>query len=226
MTLRTDQVRPHIDIQTLEDQINTAERNARSLVAGLTEEEGVWRMTPGTWSIAECLDHLAITNRLYLAAMEEAAEQARQRGRMRRGPAMPGWFGRWFVNLLEPPVNPRFKLKAPRMIQPRKGPALADAFARHEASQHAVRSFLRTNADLDLAGILFPNPFIRGIRFSLATGLHNIVAHERRHLWQAWSVRRAAETAVELDGSRVWGLLMEIAHFRSESAALGARSWW
>jgi hypothetical protein len=56
-----------------------------------------------------------------------------------------------------------------------------------------VRSFLRTHADVDLAGVRFPNPFIRGVRFSLATGLHVIAAHERRHLWQARRVREAAE---------------------------------
>ena len=33
------------------------------------------------------------------------------------------------------------------------------------------------------------------VRFSLATGLHVITAHQRRHLWQAWRVRRAAEAA-------------------------------
>jgi hypothetical protein len=58
------------------------------------------------------------------------------------------------------------------------------------ASQADVREFLRAHADLDLAGIRFPNPLVRSIRFSLATGLHVIAAHERRHLWQAWSVRR------------------------------------
>jgi hypothetical protein len=41
--------------------------------------------------------------------------------------------------------------------------------------------------------VRFPNPFIRGVRFSLATGLHVIAAHERRHLWQAWRVRHAVE---------------------------------
>jgi hypothetical protein len=41
--------------------------------------------------------------------------------------------------------------------------------------------------------VRFPNPFVRGVRFSLATGLHVIAAHERRHLWQAWRARRAAE---------------------------------
>ncbi len=34
-----------------------------------------------------------------------------------------------------------------------------------------------------------------GVRFSLATGLHVIVAHEKRHLWQARNVRDQAERA-------------------------------
>ena len=34
-------------------------------------------------------------------------------------------------------------------------------------------------------------PVKGGLRFSLATGLHVLAAHERRHLWQAWNVRRA-----------------------------------
>ena len=60
------------------------------------------------------------------------------------------------------------------------------------SSQQQVRAFLRAGADLDLTGVRFPNPFVRGVRFSLATGFNVIVAHERRHLWQAWRVRQAA----------------------------------
>ena len=54
-------------------------------------------------------------------------------------------------------------------------------------------TFLETYANIDLAGVVFPNPFVRGMRFRLATGLHVIAAHARRHLWQAWRVRRAVE---------------------------------
>ena len=72
-------------------------------------------------------------------------------------------------------------------------PPLAEAFADFLASHNNVCGFLRANAQLDLAGVRFPNPFLPGLRFSLATGLHVIAAHERRHLWQAWRVRRGAE---------------------------------
>ena len=104
---------------------------------------------------------------------------------------MPGWVGRLFIDSLEPPPKRWSRLKAPQKIRPRTAPPLGETFASFLASQADVRSFLLAHADLDLAGVRFPNPFLRGVRFSLATGLHVIAAHERRHLWQAWGVRRA-----------------------------------
>lgn len=183
------------DIVALEEALNAAERDARALVDGVTEEMGAWRADAGSWSIAECLDHLATGNRVYLDAMRPAAERALAQGRRRRAPAQPGLIGGWFVRWLEPPVKPHLKSKAPQSIRPRVSPALRDAVGQFLASQDAGRAFLRKYADIDLAGVRFPNPFIRGVRFSLATGLHVIPAHERRHLWQAWRVRQAAERA-------------------------------
>jgi hypothetical protein len=116
--------------------------------------------------------------------MEPAAERALRRRRLRRRPAKTGLVGGWFVRTLEPPVKPPFRSQAPRAIRPRASPALHDAFSQFLASQDEVRAFLRKYAEVDLAGVCFPNPFVRGIRFSLATGLHVIAAHERRHLWR------------------------------------------
>ena len=185
----------HADIQALARALDAIERDARALVAGLTPEQGIWRPAPAAWSVAECLDHLATANRVYLRALEPAAAQALQRGRRRRRPAVPGLIGGWFVRSLEPPVKPRLKMKAPRTIVPRESPPLSDAAAQFFARHDDVRTFLRTYADVDLAGVRFVNPFIRGVRFSLATGLHVIVAHERRHLWQGWNVRNAEALA-------------------------------
>lgn len=183
------------DIVMLEESYDAAEREARAILDGLSEELGTWRADASSWSVAECLDHLATGNRVYLRAMQPAADRALAAGRRRRRPAQPGLIGGWFVRTLEPPVNPRFKMKAPRIIRPQVGPSLGDAAARFLASQDEVRAFLRRYAEIDLAGVHFPNPFVRGIRFSLATGLHVIAAHERRHLWQARRVREAAERA-------------------------------
>ena len=115
----------HADIRTLEAALDAVDDDARRLLEGLTAEQGIWRPSPDTRSIAHCLDHLAA----------------------------------------------------------------AQFFAR----QDLVRAFLRKYADIDLAGVHFPNPFIPVVRFSLATGLHVIAAHDRRHIWQAWNVRKALQ---------------------------------
>lgn len=183
------------ELQAVHDRLIANEHDAHALVAGLDDAAGEWRPAPDSWNVAECLDHLATTNRVYLAAMLEAATEARQAGRERRRSALPGVVGAWFVRTLEPPVKRRLRFRALSVVQPRESPSISDALAAFMASHPPVRAFLQAYADIDLAGVRFRNPFVRGVRFSLATGLHVIPAHERRHLWQAWNVRRAAEAA-------------------------------
>jgi hypothetical protein len=160
----------------------------------LAEEHGTWQPQAGSWSIAECLDHLATGNRVYLLAMQEPANRARASRQLRCRPVKPGWIGQLFVRMLEPPPTWWSRMESPRSIRPRKAPPLAETFAGFMASHADLRAFLRAHADLDLTSIRFPNPFVRGIRFSLATGLHALTAHERRHLWQAWRVRRQLQS--------------------------------
>lgn len=178
------------ELRDLEEGFLAGERDAEALVAGLTEAQGAWRAAPGTWSVSECLDHLATANRLYLDAMQAPAARARERGKLRRRAALPGWFGSWFVRSLEPKAAKKRPMKAPGKIRPQEAPPLGATYERFQRVQDELRAFLLANADLDLARIGFPNPFIPGLRFSLATGLHVLEAHNRRHLAQAWRVRR------------------------------------
>lgn len=179
------------DIQALHEQYDAVEEDARRLVSGLDEALGSWRERDDSWSVAECLDHLAAGNIIYLEAMQKAAIKARKQGKLRRKPALPGLIGGLFVKQLEPPL--KLRMKSPSSIRPRQSPPLQETFAKFIESHQQMTAFLFQNADLDLAGISFVNPFVRMIRFSLATGLHVIPAHERRHLRQAWRVRQNAE---------------------------------
>lgn len=188
-----------VDIRDLLTQFDVAEEDARALISNLDDDAGSWRLKADSWSIAECLDHLAIANWVYLLAMEDGASRARANRQMRTKPANPGFVGWLFVKSLEPPVGRR--LGAPRAILPVAAVRLSDAFTSFIASQQKVREFLRANAGLELAEARFKNPFVRGIRFSLATGLHVIAAHERRHLWQARKIRESMRAAVRTSES-------------------------
>jgi hypothetical protein len=61
-------------------------------------------------------------------------------------------------------------MAAPQTIKPGTTCSVTDAFAHFLATHADLRKYIEANADLDLAAIRFPNPFIAAIRFSLATG--------------------------------------------------------
>src|SRR5215471_6852491 len=98
------------DTFALEEEYTAIERDARALAAGLSDVCAEWRADPSSWSVAECLDHLATANRVYLTAMGPVAESAVARGQRRRGPAVPGVVGGWFVRRMEPPVKPHLRM--------------------------------------------------------------------------------------------------------------------
>ena len=64
------------DIVDLVRQLDNAKCDAEELVSGLSEELGTWTPSSCAWSVAECLDHIAIANSAYLNAMLEPAERA------------------------------------------------------------------------------------------------------------------------------------------------------
>lgn len=179
------------DLREIQAQLEASDHKAQALLRDLDEEQLNWRPDEQSWSIAQCLDHLNVTSRVYLAPMLQAIEEARRKGSARKGPIRPGFFGRWFVATMEPP--PKRKLPAPRKIVPavRKNKAeLIEDWRRAQAELDAV---LRDASGIDLNGTRFVNPFISLIRFSVGTGFQVLAAHERRHLWQAGQVRERAE---------------------------------
>lgn len=174
------------DVQRILDDLDANLRRAEALVRDLDEAQFSWQPSPGSWGVAQCLDHLNVSNAIYLGPMREAVERARRQGRRRRGPLRQGLVEQWFTASLEPP--PRRRLPAPKKIAPalREGKErIAGEFRR---IQGEVEALLRGAADLDL-GVRFRNPLIPLVRFTVGSGFLIIAAHERRHLWQAERVR-------------------------------------
>jgi hypothetical protein len=192
VTTAPDSLSPALpeDLADLERHLQDNLRAAEALARDLNEAQFQWQPDPTSWSIALCVDHLAVANRVYLEPMREAIATARQRGSQRRGPIRPGAFSRFFLSTLEPP--PRRKMTAPRKIVPTLGKSKDVVMRDFLGLQVEVLALLREAADLDLNRIRFVNPFIPLLRFTVGTGFLVIAAHERRHLWQAERIRERA----------------------------------
>ena len=172
------------DLQKFHDDVEAADRKAEGLTAALTDEQFFWRPDGGSrWSIALCLDHLAVSNSVYGAAVGEGIAMARSRGWQRRGPAVPGFFGRQFANSLEPPA--KFRSSAPGKIQPMPSRGRNEILRASRDAHDRIRELIRQAAEFDTNRATFPNPFFSFVKVSVSTGFQVICAHDRRHLWQA-----------------------------------------
>jgi hypothetical protein len=177
------------DIQRILDDLERADSTATALIHGMSDEQFNWRPDGGTrWSIGQCLEHLAVTNELYGAAMRGTVERARQSGSSRRGELKPGFFGQKFVNSLEPPVKRRGR--APSQVKPSSTLTRDEIVSRYHRAHEQLRQTAIDAAAIDANRATFANPFLKIVRVKVSTGLHVISAHDRRHLWQAESVTK------------------------------------
>jgi hypothetical protein len=179
------------DIEDLLRQIEVVKADAPSVCAGLTESQFNWRPGPDRWSIAECLVHLNLSVDHTLPAFDRAIAQGRAKEHLNAGPFRYGWFTSWNVRFMEPPVKRRMKtfklLQVPPGASHAQGRVLADFLALRDQLAERVRQ-----ADgLDLRRIRVVSPVSWFFRLPLGGYFRFVVAHDRRHLWQARQVRSA-----------------------------------
>jgi len=162
--------------------LEAADTRAIALARGLSPAQLNWRPSNDRWSIGQCLQHLVMTNRVYLPPIARALEG--QPVSVAVEAITPGWFGRWFIaNYIEPsPRTRRSRAPAKARPSPQIEPAVLDQFLR---SNDAARALVRRASTYDVNRIRFVNPFVSVIRFTVGTGLEIIWRHERRHLLQA-----------------------------------------
>jgi hypothetical protein len=170
-------------------ELDPNEQRARELVRGLAPVQMNWR-AHASWSLAQCLDHLAQANAQVGGAMAAALEGAQSGQRQpTSGRKLPHWVAWWFVRPLDPPY--RLKFQAPQAVQPDLRQFGTEVLDVYFASHRYFRSVLRAGNGNNLNRIWFRRP-VTGFRLAIRNGLAIMAAHDRRHLWQAEQVKRQA----------------------------------
>jgi DinB superfamily len=163
---------------------------ALDLASGLSDAALNWQPNGGkSWSVAQCLDHLVIMNRMYVKTLQDAVAENGDQLEPRRQPIQPsGWFTRLFISYEEPP--PKIKLPAPKKISPPS--QLTNAVVSDfQELQKQLADFVREWGAADLGDLKLKDPLFP-IHLTGDTELLIIGAHNRRHLWQAENVKKNA----------------------------------
>lgn len=177
------------DIQQLLDAIDAADRQADAIVGALTDEQLYWQPDGGRrWSVAQCIEHMAATNDIYGDAVRRGIEGAGRREWRRTAALAPGYFGRRFVRIMEPPVTRRVRTFA--VVVPGTRSAREEILRRYHEAHVRVKQLIVDAAAIDANRATFQNPFVKFLRLRVSTGLQVIAAHNRRHLWQAEQIMK------------------------------------
>ncbi|HEV8304618.1 MAG TPA: DinB family protein [Gemmatimonadales bacterium] len=180
------------DLEDLLRQLEAIKAEGHAVCAGLTESQFNWRPGPARWSMAECLVHLNVAVTRTLPAFDRAIEQGRATGRVAEGPFRYGWFANWMVRSMEPPPKRRMKTFPIFEVPPAAVHALAQVLPEFVAVRDRLAERVRRSDGLDLKRVKVVSPVTRLLRMPLGAYFRFVVAHDRRHLWQAKQVRTAS----------------------------------
>ena len=175
----------------LETIVVTAEKNsedARNVAGDLNETQLNWKPSPEQWSIAQCLEHLAVATQGFDKYFSAALTRARSKSPNTNSPAykptrMGGWLARHVA-----PESPR-KLRAPKMFRPADASSIQGSLQMFLGEQQKFISFVGQCQGLDYNKTRLRSPVTALVRYSLADAFVITVLHAQRHLGQARRVR-------------------------------------
>lgn len=141
-------------------------------------------MRLGGWSIGHCLEHLILAGHALLLNWDGASPVARHRD----GPSFP--YSCWQRGLLLWVQNPsRMKRRSPPALAPSARHSIEETLQRFQQMHTGLEQRLRASANLDLQRTRIALPILPPLRSSLGFACDLSLAHERRHLAQAWRIR-------------------------------------
>lgn len=171
-------------------ELSVNHETALALLDGLSADQLAWRPTPAQWSLADLCGHLATTAELYARELDVAISRGHVDAAYSDRPFQGTMLSRLVVWAMEPPV--RLRMRSPKVLSPDPSELPTEARQRYRSAQRNLEVRMERAAGLDLAHVRVRLPELRQVRLSLGAVLALLLAHERRHLWQATVVRRAS----------------------------------
>jgi len=175
-------------LQTIVVDTEVNSTRARELVNGLSEAQLNWKPAPGSWSIAQCLEHLTAATEGFDQYFEKAIASGREKRSVDGAiPYRPTRLGGWLIKQLVPEATR--KVPAPKIFRPAESSSIKGALERFLQQQERFVKFVKDATGIDYNKTKLRSPVTPLMRYSLADAFVLTVVHGRRHLGQAQRVR-------------------------------------
>lgn len=175
-------------LTSLLQQVHNATNHGRRLVLERSEEELTTRVRPGSWSTAECLEHLALTTQVFVPSIAKVVIKTPRLARSR--PLRCDTLAKVLIRTLEPPYRLRHKVLGHLAPKQNDFPLAWKAFLE---SQHDLEQVVRSAVGLAIDTVKIQSPVCSRVSYNVYGALGILSAHQRRHLWQIERILQALD---------------------------------
>jgi hypothetical protein len=155
--------------------------DARSSFGTLSAEQLNWKPSADSWSVAQCLDHLILTNEQMIAPLDKKLAGEKNTFFENWSP-LTVFFGGFLKKSMRADQK-KFKAPSQTIVPTSDLPAdIVDSFV---ANLEKVAERIKASEQLDLDKTVITSPFVGLMTYRLSDGFDIIVEHCRRHIRQA-----------------------------------------
>ena len=146
-----------------------------------------WKPQADTWSVGQCIDHIIVTNLTYFPIIEKTANKTYQHTLWQKMPILPNLMGNMLFKTIAP-THTTNKVKTFQIFEPTSSQIAADILKQYQIHKTKLSSLFEKTDGLAHEKIIVSSPVNKYIIYSLKMAMDIIVAHEKRHFWQAKNV--------------------------------------
>ena len=149
----------------------------------LSEAQINWKPSQANWSIAECVDHLLVTNRLYLTEFKKKFDEKRIITDCAKTKVQHKWLSKFIIKSVDPSNSKKVNTFA--VFMPSKSNYSKKVLDEFSDLQNKLINLLRFAEDLNLNEYVMSSPAAKIIKENFCDVLEIIRLHDRRHFNQA-----------------------------------------
>ncbi|MEO8073234.1 MAG: DinB family protein [Acidobacteriota bacterium] len=176
------------DCNQIISELKTIREDTQQKFGELSFEQLNWRTSDESWSIAQCFEHLVITNEIYFENIQKVADGTHQNNFFSKIPFVTDITGAIMKKVLSPEWSK--KMKTLKMFKPSYNDISENILEDFSKNQNRLISLMEATKDLDIRKIKVAEPIGAAVNLRLVDAFEVLVVHEKRHFNQA---KRVAE---------------------------------
>ncbi len=164
---------------------------AKADFSDLSYEQLNWKPNAESWSVGQCLDHLAQSAAVYQPLFKDLANGTQKPNFWRKVPFLPSMFGRMILKAVQPERTKKGKTFS--VFEPTQSDISTDIIEKLEKELRTFSSLAVRLDGFDLEKTMVTSPVGAFVNYSLLYALNIVTVHNYRHFNQAEEVMKMTD---------------------------------